>query len=768
MLYIADTEKGRKNMREITVLPDFERGSISCPAIPIFRERTDIEAHLNRDVSPEEAVRLLETMLYIRAFEEMIIKLKGGKFVPHKGFQFIGATHLSIGQEAVAAGTMSVLEPDDYITSTHRGHGHSIGKGLYYLFAMDRKGLFRFLGEDDSDEPEEQLLQRAVKYHLFKMMAELLGKEEGYCRGRGGSMHIADFHAGHLGANAIVGGSMAIAAGAGMSSLLLGNDRVTVCMVGDGAINNGIALESMNFASMPQFGRGFPVIFVYENNQYGMSGQQLGEVTALDHIAQRGAGFNAKNMHARVESGMHVLAVRSAVQDAVEKARKGDGPVLLEFKTYRYKGHSLSDKRTTYRTAEEEEEWLKFDPIDLYTGEVEKNDLLTGGEIVDLRERVQRTMEEITLRAAKATDPDPRHIYEGLFSVTTSDDLDDRYRTRHFNKEPKPFRRDSQGRILYRHAVIEALMEEMVRDSRVVLYGEEVAEYGGAFQATVGLFDVFGRRRVFNTPISEAAIVGTSLGAAMTGLRPVAEIMYIDFILMTGDQLGNQVAKTKYMFGGKATIPLVIRTTIGGGRGYAGQHSQSLEAFPTMFPGLKVVAPFSAYDVKGLLKTSIRDDNPVFFIEHQHLYVEKDRVPEEEYTIPLGKGVVRREGKDITLISYSHQLKACIEAARMLEKNDGVSVEIIDPRTLVPLDEDLIVESVGKTGRAIVVVQAPGRGSFGEHIIRVIQEKAFDSLKGPVKLVSAHEVPPPMSAPLEHENLPGPEKIAGNVREMLA
>jgi len=310
-------------------------------------------------------------------------------------------------------------------------------------------------------------------------------------------------------------------------------------------------------------------------------------------------------------------------------------------------------------------------------------------------------------------------------------------------------------------------MEEMARDSRVVLYGEEVAEYGGAFQATVGLYDIFGRRRVFNTPISEAAIIGTGLGASMTGLRPVVEIMYIDFILMTGDQLGNQVAKTKYMFGGKAKIPLVIRTTIGGGRGYAGQHSQSLEALPAQFPGLKVVIPYSAYDVKGLLKTAIRDDNPVFFIEHQHLYIEKDVVPEQEYTIPFGKGVIRREGKDITLVSYSFQLKACIEAAEILQKEDGVSVEIIDPRTLVPLDIELIVDSVKKTGRAVVVVQAPGRGSFGEHIINKVQQNAFQSLKGPVKLIAAHEVPPPMSAPLERENLPSAGKIARNIREML-
>ncbi|RKY02374.1 MAG: alpha-ketoacid dehydrogenase subunit beta [Spirochaetes bacterium] len=311
-------------------------------------------------------------------------------------------------------------------------------------------------------------------------------------------------------------------------------------------------------------------------------------------------------------------------------------------------------------------------------------------------------------------------------------------------------------------------MEEMVRDNRVVLYGEDVAEYGGAFQATAGLFDIFGRRRVFNAPISEAAIIGTGLGAAMTGLRPVVEIMYIDFMLMAGDQLGNQVAKTKYMFGGKAKIPLVIRTTIGGGRGYAGQHSQSLEAFPAQFPGLKVAIPFSAYDVKGLLKTAIRDDNPVVFIEHQHLYIEKDVVPEDEYTIPFGKGVVRKEGKDITLISYSYQLKATLEAAELVEKEDGVSIEVIDPRTLVPLDEELIVNSVNKTGRAMVVIQAPGRVSFGEHIINIIQAGCLNSLKAPVRQVAAHLVPPPMAQPLERENIPSVEKIAKNIREVLA
>ncbi|UCB47544.1 MAG: dehydrogenase E1 component subunit alpha/beta [Spirochaetota bacterium] len=755
-------------VKEIYVLPKFTKGKIKFKDIPLFHYNTTLKTELMEGLSKTFAIRLLEAMLYTRKFEEMIIRLKSGKYLPYDGFKFIGATHLSIGQEAVAAGTMAALNADDYITSTHRGHGHSICKVLFKLYSMKREGLLGFIGEKDSKKTTEELLEEAIGLHLFKTMAELLGKEEGYCRGRGGSMHIADFHSGHLGANAIVGGSMAIATGAALSSLLQGQKKVVACMVGDGATNNGICIESMNFASVPQFGEGFPAIFIIENNQYGMTGQQQGEVTGIPHLSRRGAGFNENNMHARTESGMHILSVLSAVSEACDICRKGKGPVLLEFKTYRYYGHSLSDKRVTYRVPEEEKEWLQKDPILLFSKEIVNNKLMTTSDIESLTKNTEQKIEEITLKAAKATDPKVGDIYYGLFSDTKSEDIGDKYKTVKFNKQPKQFKRDSAGKILYRHAVIEALTEEMSRDNRVVLYGEDVAEYGGAFQATVGLYDIFGRRRVFNTPISEAAIIGTGLGAAMTGLRPVVEIMYIDFILMAGDQLGNQVAKTKYMFGGKAKIPLVIRTTIGGGKGYAGQHSQSLEAFPAQFPGLKVVAPYSAYDVKGLLKASIRDDNPVFFIEHQHLYIEKDVVPEEDYTIPLGKGIIRREGKDVSVISYSHQLKACIEAADILEKEDGVKVEIVDPRTLVPLDTQLIVDSVSKTGRGIVVVQAPGKGSFGEHIIRVVQEQAFDRLKGPLKLISAHEVPPPMAQTLELENLPNAAKIVKSIRDILA
>ena len=752
-------------VKKIEVCPTFVQGEIEFGTIPKFAYAGSLEKELAAGMSREEAIGLLEYLLTIRAFEEMIIQIKGGKYLPVEGFSFTGATHLSIGQEAVAVGSMSAIKPDDYITSTHRGHGHAIAKGAYAIQAMDRERLCRFLGISASDKSDQELRKEAMDLHLVKTMGELLGKEEGYCRGRGGGMHIADFYVGHLGANAIVGGSYGIATGAGLSCQRLKNGKVVLCLAGDGAANNGICHESFNMACMDQFQPGLPVVYLIENNQYGMTGQQVGEVTGIDYLARRGAGYNEQMMHAEVVNGMDVLAVRDTVRRAAELARNGEGPVLLDVLTYRYMGHSLSDLRTSYRSSEEEEAWKACDPIGGFSGQVVDAGVMAQHEIDDLAAKVQERIKWATDTAARGTDPDPAGIYEGLLTDTTSEDIGEELRTK-LDKEPRRPRRDKEGKILYRHAVWEALMEEMVRDRRVVLYGEDVADYGGAFQVTKGLLEIFGRDRVFNTAISEAAIVGSATGAAMTGLRPVAEIMYIDFILQAMDQVGNQAAKVRYMFGGKATVPMVIRTTIGGGKGYAGQHSQSLEAIVAHFPGLKIAAPSTAYDVKGLLKTAIRDDNPVIFIEHQLLYTEKGEVPEEEYTIPFGQAAIRREGKDLTLVSYSLMANVALEAAEKVAQEQGIEVEVIDPRTLCPLDVDTIAASVEKTGRLILVCQAPATGCFPEHIAYAVQEKALQHLKAPIKIIAAHDVPPPMAQPLEIENIPSPGKVAQGILEL--
>ncbi|HCU36466.1 MAG TPA: pyruvate dehydrogenase [Armatimonadetes bacterium] len=759
--------------KDFDVLPSFQRGTIEIPPIPQFVFDRDLESELAAGLTAADAITLYDHMLHVRLFEETIVQLKSGRYKPIPDFRFIGATHLSIGQEAIAVGAMAAINPDDYITSTHRGHGHSIAKVALALETASTEQLLGFLGDSASkyeidEASRESIHTAAMQEHLFRTFAELFGKEEGYCRGRGGGMHIADFHFGHLGANAIVGGSYAMAAGAAMAASKLKDGKVCLSLVGDGATNNGIAHEAYNFATMAQFEDGCPVIYLIENNQYGMTGQQVGEVTGTLRLARRGAGYNDVNMHAEVVNGMDPLAVRDAVRRAAEKCRNGEGPVLLECLTYRFKGHSLSDNCEAYRSDTEECAWMDVDPLKTFPEALIAAGVLDQAGVEQRQAAAQARIEQAAVAAAAGTDPDPSTIYEGLLADSTSENIGDEWKTPEGEllSEPSKARRDGQGRILVRHAVAEALMEEMLRDRRVVVYGEDVADYGGAFGATRGLIDLFGRQRVFNTAISEAAICGTAAGASMAGLRPVAEIMYIDFVLMAMDQIGNQAAKNRYMFGGKATLPMVIRTSVGGGKGYAGQHSQSLEAVVTMFPGLKVVAPSSGYDLKGLLKSAIRDDNPVIFIEHQHVYTSKDAVPEEEYTIPLGEGKIWREGSDITVVAYSHMRLVAEEAAAMAEEQ-GISVELIDPRTLIPLDEKMIADSVRKTGHLLIVQQAPATGCFGEHIAFKVQEACFEALKRPVRIVAAYDVPPPMAAPLEEENIPSPEKVLRNIKEVL-
>ncbi len=320
--------------------------------------------------------------------------------------------------------------------------------------------------------------------------------------------------------------------------------------------------------------------------------------------------------------------------------------------------------------------------------------------------------------------------------------------------------------IEYREAIREAVIEEMDSDEKVFLIGEDIGVYGGAFRAYKGLIDKYGPERVINTPISEAAIIGAGIGAALTGYRPIAEIMFIDFTTLTMDQIVNQAAKIRYMTGDSLNVPLVIRTQGGAGRGVAAQHSQSLEAWFYHVPGLKVVMPATSYDVKGLLKTAIRDDNPVMFIEHKMIYLNKGPVPEEEYTIPFGKADIKREGEDVTIFAYSNMVFKSLEAAGELQK-DGISCEIIDPRTLVPLDIEAIISSVKKTGRLVVVSEACRRGSVASDISAMVTEEAFDFLDAPIKIVAGLNTPIPYNSTLEQASIPHAADIVKAVKEIV-
>jgi len=725
-------------------------------------------------LNKEAALGLLDDMLAIREMEEMIVRLRsGGGYDPLPGYDYRGPTHVSIGQEASAVGASSVLRVTDNVTSSHRGHGDAIAKGFSALRQMTLEQLQARMSRTDATRDE--LLGAALEEHLYKVIAELFGKDEGYSRGRGGGMHIGDFSTGNLGANAIVGGSVPIATGAAMARRYERSDTVVCCFAGDGAYANGVVLESLNWAAQHQWTNhlagdrpfGLPVIFFIQNNHYGMTHRTDEEVMGVRHLARRAAGFATDNMHAEVVNGMDVLAVRDAVTRAAALCRAGEGPVLIEASTYRYYGHSLSDPRNEYRTREEEAAWKAVDPIETLKGQLVETGIATGDEVAAVIAGAVERNARAAKRAAAATDPDPATLLDLLYTDGTSDVVPAAA------AEPKVFAElpaakvDAEGRILYRDAIRDALADEMRRDSRVIFYGEDVADYGGAFKMTKGLVETFGRDRVFNTPISEAAICGTAVGAGIVGLRPVVELMYMDFALMSSDQIANQAAKWHYMSGGQVEVPVVIRCSVGAGKGYGGQHSQSLESLFTHIPGLWVVYPATAEDAKGLLRSAIRTNNPVVFVESQGLYSTKGVVPEGDYTTPIGKAKVVREGTDATIVAWGPAVPDALTAADVLAVSRGIQAEVIDLRSLVPLDMETILASVRKTGRAVVAAQAVLTGSFVNEIVARIQAEAFDDLDAPVGRIGAAPGISPQAESLEKAFLPNSGDIVAAVTALI-
>jgi pyruvate dehydrogenase E1 component alpha subunit len=676
-------------------------------------------------LTKEDLMTALRQIMEIRAFENNIANLLSKAVLK-------GASHLYAGQEAVAVGAISALRDDDLVTSTHRGHGHAHAHG-----------------DKVAKTPE------AKQEHFNKMMAEVLGKATGYCKGKGGSMHIADVEHGNLGATGIVGGNIPVAVGAALAQKLMGTDRVVLCFFGDGAANTGNFHEALNMASLWDL----PVVFICENNQYAMS-VPWRKASKLSSIAHRACAYGIPG---ETVDGMDVLAVRSVVSKAVERARRGEGPTLIEAITYRYYGHSHSDPRA-YRTREEEAEWRKRDPIIILKNAMQSINWLTEEEFERLDEAVQRKLEKAMEFATNSPDPSPDELCTDVYAPSpwTQADIEaERVLRERVRNDP------NMRQISYAQALQEAMREEMLRDKRVFIMGEDVGLYGGAYGATRDLYKEFGEWRVIDTPISEATISGAGVGAAMAGMRPIVEIMYVDFTPLAMDQIANQGAKNRYMFGGKTTVPLVIRTEGGAGRAIAAHHSQSLESLWTHFPGIYVVMPATPYDAKGLLKAAIRDDNPVMFIEHKMLYREKGPVPEEEYIIPLGVADIKRPGKDITLVTYSRMVLRALEAAEILAK-EGIDVEVIDLRTLKPLDLETIITSVKKTGRLVGVTEAYENTSFINEVMAQVNDHAFDWLDAPMVRVAAANVPVPRAEVLEDLAIPNVNRIVEACRKVVS
>ena len=489
--------------------PDFKKQVIKLKDIPAYQYDAVLKDELkNKKISKAELEELYESMLVIREFEEMILKLRTGAYEVIKDYEYRGPTHLSIGQEATASGVCSQLNITDCITSTHRGHGDSIAKGFHAIRRMSDAQMKERCPEF-ADLKGEALREAVMEDHIYRTIAELFGKEAGYGKGRGGGMHIADFRVGHLGANAIVGGGVPIAVGAAMSARLDPERRgqVICTFAGDGAYANGVVLESLNWAAQDQFTGeiaetkfGLPVIFCIINNHFGMTGRADGEVTGIDTLARRAAGFANNNMHAEVVNGMDILAVRDAIDRATALARSGKGPVLLEFDTYRYYGHSLSDPRNEYRTKEEEARWKEVDPISLLQKKLLDSKVFTTKELEEIAAKVAARNARAARRAADSADPDPVDVIRYMYTDTKADVVPEKFaKVKTFKDLPLP-KRDADGKITYRDAIKEGLIEEMARDNRVVFYGEDVADYGNAFKLSKGMLEAFGRDPRFQQP----------------------------------------------------------------------------------------------------------------------------------------------------------------------------------------------------------------------------------------------------------------------------
>ncbi|WP_330255774.1 dehydrogenase E1 component subunit alpha/beta [Nocardia sp. NBC_00565] len=640
---------------------------------------------------------LYRRMLTIRKFEDHAARL-------YRATQIPGFLHLSIGQEASAVGACWPLDDRDVVTSTHRGHGHCIAKGL------DVEGMF----------------------------AELMGKETGTCRGRGGSMHIADPRKGIFGANGIVGAGLPIAVGAGTAAQLRDSGGVVVAFFGDGAVAQGVFHESVNLAAVWDL----PVIFFCENNGYSEFSAAVDQHRAT--LRERAAGYGVEFHQV---DGNDVVQVATLQRTLVDRLRAGAGPVIVEASTYRWHGHYEGDPES-YRDAAELAAWKERDPLTVL------GDTMRGQGLAEHLAAIEREVDAVIESAIEkaVAAPYPAEETAGDYVITPRAAI------------PEPAT-PTAGSWKIMHAVTNALTKELADDPTVFLAGIDVGKGGNVYGLTRGLAEQY-PGRVRDTPISESAIMGTAVGAAMAGYRPVVELMYFDFIGVCLDQLMNQAAKLRFMTGGAVTMPLVVRTQFGAGKSSGSQHSQSLEALVAHIPGLTVVMPSTPADTYGLLRAAIQDPNPVIFIENRLLYGMKGAEPPADHLVPLGKAIVRRPGTDVTVVSYSKTMYDCLAVADRLAA-EGISVEVIDLRTISPLDFDTVLTSLQKTNRLVVVHQAVGEFGVGAELAARAVREGFWHLDAPVIRVTAGATPAPYTPALEKIWLPDEARIEAAIRETL-
>jgi 2-oxoisovalerate dehydrogenase E1 component len=729
-------------------------------------------------------VGVLRSMVVIRELETMLEAIKRGKDYHGLTYDYRGPAHLSIGQEGAAAGQAVALGLDDHTFGSHRSHGEIVARGMEAVAAWTEPELEALMASYLSGRPAEvvarrfggaDVRERACAFFLYGLVAEIFGRATGFNQGVGGSMHAFFPPFGIHPNNAIVGGAATIAAGAALFKRAQDRSGIVVANIGDGSTGCGTVWEAMNFAAMGQFRSlfderhrgGLPLLFFFVNNFYAMGGQTIGETMGYDRLARIGAGVDPQNMHAETIDGTRPLAVADAVTRAKELLAAGEGPVLIDCQCYRYSGHSPSDA-SSYRTREELELWRELDPIPRFRDELLAAGVLEPAAALAIEEWAAGLLLEVAQLAVDDA-VSPRLSVPDIERLTFSDREDDAHAAPpgetvvplEQTERWQQLRSRPREAIQLREALYEAIAQRAVQDDRLVIYGEENRDWGGAFGVYRGLTELLPYRRLFNAPISEAAIVGTAVGYAMEGGRALVELMYADFMGRAGDEIFNQLAKWTAMSGGTLRLPVVVRVSVGSA--YGAQHSQDWTSLVAHVPGLKVVYPVTPYDAKGLMTAALAQDDPIFFFESQRLYSVTEQfrpggVPAGDVRVRIGEPRVVRPGSDVTLLTFGPTLYRALEAANELAARYGVEAEVIDARSLVPLELEQIVESVRKTSRLLVASDATQRGSYANTIAAEVQRAAFDYLDAPVVVVGSPDCVTP-SADLEDDYFPGPRRI---------
>jgi 2-oxoisovalerate dehydrogenase E1 component len=657
---------------------------------------------LSSGFSDEELVDLAHALYLPRAVEEKMLRLlRQGRL--SKWFS-------GIGQEAIAVGVTAALRPDDFVLPLHRNLGVFISRGL----------------------------------DLDRLLRQLFARAGGYTEGRDRTFHFGALEHGVVGMISHLGAMLPVADGLALASRLRGEDRVVAVFSGDGGTSEGDFHEALNLAAVWRL----PVLFVIENNGWGLS-TPTSQQYACEHLADRGVGYG---MPGSVLDGNDILSVVTAVREAAERARAGGGPSLLEFETYRMRGHEEASG-TDYVPPEELAAWAERDPLLRLEAVLDERGLLPAGERDALRLKFTGEVDARVEAALAAPEPDSTAEREEA-AVWAA---------------PRPSRGGTTTTEAtekrYLDAITDALAEALAGDPAVILLGQDIAEYGGAFKVTDGLAAAYGTDRVRNTPIIESGALGCALGLALDGFRPVVELQFGDFVSCGFNQIVNNLATTHYRWG--APVPVVIRAPVGGGLGAGPFHSQNVEAYFANVPGLRIVAPATPADAKGLLLAALDNNNPVLYLEHKLLYRSaRGPVPAGWFTVPLGEARIARPGRDATVVTYGVGLSWALEAAEALAA-EGREVEVVDLRSLRPWDRTAVLESAGRTGRVLVLHEAPQTGGFGAEVAATLAADAFGDLDAPVMRLGALDTPVPHNRGLEDLHSPR-ARLLPALRRLLA